>query len=95
MEMDVKPLQAELCLKVGIERLPSTKICSPMERHFGLTLFGQEVLGFNYSEEKKTIVEDLGNRPFVIPTGSAHHSSGHHGNARKHDHGGVRIRLAE
>src|ERR1700752_3933333 len=53
MEMDIKPLEAQFCLKVGVERLPSTKICNPVEKHFGLTLFGREVIGFNYSEEKR------------------------------------------
>jgi hypothetical protein len=67
-ELDLKPIQAEFCLKVGIERLPSTKVCKPLERHFGITIFGQEVVGFNYSEEKRTIIEDLGNRPFVVGT---------------------------
>jgi hypothetical protein len=89
MEMDIKPLEAQFCMKLGIERLPSTKICNPVEKHFRLTLFGQEVIGFHYSGEDRTIIEDLGNRPFVIS-----------GPGPRHDHDrragcedGVRIRL--
>lgn len=88
MEMDIKPLEAQLCLKVGIERLPSTKICNPVERHFGLTLFGQEVIGFNYSEEKRTIIEDLGHRPFVVSGGPVRHEHGYNDSE-----GRLRIRL--
>jgi hypothetical protein len=89
MEMDIKPLEAQFCLKVGIERLPSTKICNPVEKHFALTLLGKEVIGFNYSEEKRTVIEDLGHRPLVISGGPLRHEHGH-----KHDcDGEVRIRL--
>jgi hypothetical protein len=64
--MDLKPLQVDLCLKVGLERLPSTNICRSSAQHVGVTLFGVEIVGLNYSSDGKTGVEDLGNRPFVV-----------------------------
>jgi hypothetical protein len=85
LEMDLKPLQVDLCLKVGLERLPSTRICRPSHRHFGLTLFGVEVVGFNYSSEQRTIIEDMRGHPVVA--GELPHSGG------GHDAGGVRIHL--
>lgn len=91
MEMDIKPLEAQFCMKVGIERLPSTKILTPVERHFGLTLLGREVIGFHYSEEKRTIIEDLGSRPFVI-SGGPLRDEHEHGRDRN---GGVRIRIGD
>ncbi len=91
LEMDLKPLQVDLCLKVGLERFPSTFVCRPSTRHFGVTLFGVEVMGFNYSSEQKTIIEDMRNRPFVVaglPSGVAPEGG-------EHGHHGVRIRVGD
>jgi hypothetical protein len=85
LEMDLKPLQVDLCLKVGLERLPSTRICRPSHRHFGLTLFGVEVVGFSYSSEQRTIIEDMRGHPVVA--GELPLAGG------GHDAGGVRIHL--
>ena len=91
LEMDLKPLQVDFCFKVGLERFPSTKICKPVSRHFGFTLFGVEVMGFNYAEDDKTVIEDLGNRPFVVSDPPSctkdHHNPGP-------EPQGLRIRLA-
>lgn len=65
-EVDFKPLQVDLCLKLGLDRLPSTGICRDGRRHFGITLLGVEVIGFNYDMDSKTVIEDLANRPFVV-----------------------------
>jgi hypothetical protein len=91
MELDVKPLQTELCLKLGLDRFPSTKICKPLHRHVGITIFGQELFGLSYSEEKKTIIEDLGRRPVVVGGAEAHDCK-EKSNAHS-DSGGLRIRL--
>ena len=91
LEMDLKPLQLDFCLKLGIERFPSTRICKPTSRHFGLTVFGVEVLGFNYQAEDRTVIEDLSRHPFVVPEGVG-------AIERQHDRpsdGGIRIRLAD
>ena len=89
LEMDLKPLQVDLCFKVGLERLPSTRICKPMSRHFGVVVFGVEVFGFNYSSEQMTVIEDMRNRPFVVAEAPAA------GGGVLHDHhaSGVRIHL--
>jgi hypothetical protein len=92
LEMDLKPLQLDLCLKVGLERFPPTRICKPSSKRFGLTVFGVEVFGFTYDGDDTTIIEDLGKRPFVVADGlgvsnhRAHHPDGNHG---------IRIRLAD
>jgi hypothetical protein len=89
LEMDLKPLQVDLCLKVGLDRFPSTFVCRPSMRHFGLTLFGMEVVGFNYSSEQKTIIEDMRGRAFVAGEVA--------GAVERSDpkHPGVRIRVGE
>jgi hypothetical protein len=65
-EVDLKPLQVDLCLKLGLDRLPSTAICRDGSRHFGITLLGVEVIGFNYEMNTTTNIQDLANRPFVV-----------------------------
>ncbi len=89
LEMDLKPLQVDLCLKLGMERFPSTRICRPASRHFGLTLFGVEILGFNYSSETRTVIEDMRHRPFV----AADLVAGGHGH--EHSADGVSFRLGD
>lgn len=93
MELDIKPLQTELCLKLGLDRFPSTKICKPLQRHFGITMMGQEVIGFNYSEEKRTVIEDLGHRSFVV--GGPEPCHGKDKPKDRSDSGGLRIRLQD
>jgi|ERR1700722_17856899 len=89
LEMDLKPLQVDLCLKLGLDRFPSTFICRPSTRHFGVTLFGMEVVGFNYSSEKKTIIEDMRGRAFVA--GDVARSAERQDDSRP----GVRIRVGD
>jgi hypothetical protein len=92
LEMDLKPLQLDFCLKLGLERFPSTRICKPTSKHFGLTLFGVEVLGFNYQADDQTIIEDLSRHPFVVADG-IEIPEHHHREPKTGD--GVRIRLGD
>ncbi len=100
--VDIKPLQADLCLKLGIERLPFTKVCKPTERHFAISLFGTEVLGFDFSEERVTIIEDR-KQPFVVQGPAVkrkrhgHHHGHHHdgGHTASSSDGGLHIKLGE
>jgi hypothetical protein len=96
LEMDLKPLQVDLCFKVGLERFPSTRICKPINRHFGFTVMGVEVVGFNYVADDKTVIEDLGHKPFVIADPGLSHGPGHHHEGHHHEGGGqgVKVRLA-
>lgn len=57
--LDVKPLTADLCLNLGINSLPATRICAPFSTHFGITLFGVEVLGFNVAGQNELRIEPL------------------------------------
>lgn len=57
--LDVRPLTADLCLNVGINSLPATRICAPFSTHFGITLFGVEVLGFNVAGQNELRIEPL------------------------------------
>ncbi len=86
-EVDFKPFQVDLCLKLGLDRLPSTSVCRDGARHFGITLFGVKVIGFDYISDSRTVVEDLVQRPFVVGKRPEHH----HGFGAQ----GVRIRVGE
>ncbi len=91
LDVDLKPLQVDLCLKVGLDRLPPTRICRPTHERFGVTLFGVEIFGFHYSKEQNTVIEDGRGRPFVAGT-----AAGGDAAARLDlDAGGVRIRLGD
>ena len=47
MELDVKPLVVDLCLNLNIGKPPEMCIRQPHNVHFGFTLFGMEIFGFN------------------------------------------------
>jgi hypothetical protein len=64
--LDVRPLVMDLCFKVEFGRPPPTCIRKPYHHHFGITLFGMEVLGFNFSGESRTIIGELPHTPQVV-----------------------------
>ena len=97
ISLDIKPLAMDVCLNINMGPLPETCIRQPYQSHFGVTLFGMELLGFNISGESQIIIQDLPKKPQVAWGGE---SGGHA--ISKHDHkaspsidpgGGLRIRL--
>jgi hypothetical protein len=86
-EVDFKPFEFDLCVKLGLDPLPSTRICRDVSRHFGITIFGIKIIGFDYMTDTKTVIEDLGQRPFVVGKRSDHH----HGVGVQ----GIRIRVGD
>jgi hypothetical protein len=90
LKVDLQPFQGDLCLKLklGLDHLPSTSICRDGNRHFGITLFGIKVIGFDYLSSSNTLVEDLGQRPFVVGQRPDHH---HHSFGAN----GIRISVGE
>ena len=78
MSLDIRPMTVDLCLNVNMGPPAPTCIRQPYHHHFGLTLFGLELLGFNFSGESQTIVQEVPKQPQVSwgsPT--AGHSHGH------------------
>jgi hypothetical protein len=97
--IDVKPV--DVCLTFGIGRLPKARICRPVERHLGLTLFGLEIFGLNWSGYSELIFAGLEPRPHVELGGEssvARHKAGPRrrptilGGTRR---SGLRLRLAD
>lgn len=63
--IDVKPIQADLCFTMGIGKIPSTCIRLPYQDHIGFTLFGVEIFGMTFAGERQIVIEDLSHRPHV------------------------------
>jgi hypothetical protein len=63
LSLDVKPIAVDLCMKMSMGSIPPVCIRQPYHHHFGITMFGVEVLGFTFSGESQTIIQDLPPRP--------------------------------
>src|SRR3954451_18407334 len=62
LALDVKPLVTDTCVKLELGRIPPTRVRQPYETHFGFTLFGVEIFGFNACGESEVMVEDASRR---------------------------------
>ena len=65
LDMDIKPVQLDFCLKLDFGGPPPMCVRNPYSHHFGITLFGVELLGFNFSGESRTIIDELPKKPQV------------------------------
>lgn len=94
--LDVRPLTLDVCMKLEFGKLPPTCVRQPYQHHFGVTLFGMEVLGFNLVGESRTIIEDVQPQPHIVGTGEQsvrHHHGGKRNAHAERDGGGLRIRI--
>ena len=98
ISLDVKPMVADLCFKLEIGKLPDTCIRRPYQHHFGVTLFGVELLGFNFAGESQTVIENIPKKPQVVYGGQqtvAHQTKRRQASVGAEPGGGLRIRLQE
>lgn len=98
--LDVRPLTLDVCMKLEFGKLPPTCIRQPYQHHFGITLFGVEMIGFNFVGESRVVIEDVHPAPHVIAGGeqAVHQPHEHHKQKRRHAHAepegsGLHIRL--
>ena len=70
--LDVRPMVMDFCFKFEFGDLPSTCIRQPYQHHFGITLFGIEILGFNLAGESRVLIEDVVKKPQVVWGGGGH-----------------------
>ncbi len=96
-ELDIKPVEFDQCLTIRIAPLPPTCVRLPYQQHFGVTLFGVELLGFNLEGESHVVVSDLPRSPQVDWGGeqSARHSAAPQAPSIRNVDGGLRIRLGK
>ncbi len=98
LDVDVEPVQVDLCVNVGFTKLPQACIRQPYESHFGVTVLGSELVGFNWRGESQTVIDDLRPGPHVEP-GRSVHVSQHRPAPAPHErrieagHGGLQIRV--
>lgn len=62
--VDLKPLAVDLCLSTS-SKLPHGQVQQPFNYHFGMTLFGVELWGFNLGGQSSVILDDLPKRPAI------------------------------
>ena len=91
--MDVKPIAVDLCMKMSMGPMPPMCIRQPYQHHFGITMFGVEVLGFSFGQSQ-VIVQDLPQRP-QVEWGPAPPIKRIPRAGRSADSHGLRVRLGE
>jgi len=67
--VDVKPV--DVCLTLGIGRLPRARICRPVERRLEVTVLGQALFGLKWSGYSELVFADLAPRPHLELGGQA------------------------
>ena len=65
--LDVEPLLVDVCVNVGLTRLPKARIRQPYQSHFGVTILGVELAGFDWNGQYETVIDELAERPHVEP----------------------------
>ena len=95
LDMDIKPVQLDFCLKLDFGGPPPMCIRKPYSHHFGITLFGVELLGLNFSGESRTIIDELPKRPQVAWGGehAIRHPAVEHAPQVSGPESGLRIRF--
>jgi hypothetical protein len=95
--LDIRPVTADLCLNLNIGKIPPTCIRQPYQQHFGITLFGIELLGFNIMGESRIVVEPPSARPLVAWGGeqAVTRSQAKPAAVESEPGGGLRIRLGK
>jgi hypothetical protein len=96
VDFDIKPLAFDQCLRISFGPLPPTCIQQPYQHHFGFTLFGLEVFGFNLVGEAQVKVTEIQSGPRVVWGGeqaAPRQHEAHAHAARPAPDGGLKIRL--
>lgn len=91
--LDIKPMVMDFCFKFEFGKFPPTCIRLPYQHHFGITLFGIELLGFNFAGESRIMIDDVQKRPQVAWGGEQTGSHKAEGRAADEGTDGLRIRL--
>lgn len=90
LSVDLKPVVLDVCSTTST-KLPQGEVIQPFHLHFGMTMFGMEMLGFTLSGEQRTVMKKLPKKPQVdwpAQQNARHHHEGHH--HEHHDAGGAR-----
>jgi hypothetical protein len=94
-KLDVQPLAVDQCMRISFGPLPPTCVRQPYQQHFGFTIFGVEIFGFNLEGEGKVLISDLPPKPHVVcgEQPPHQHSAKDAGGVETTPDDGLRIRL--
>ena len=94
---DVEPVQVDLCVNVGLTKLPRACIQQPYSSRFGVTVLGTEVVGFTLSGRSEVVIDELDDRPHVeLGRATGRHADQHRDEVRaigSDGGGGLHVRL--
>lgn len=90
LDVDVKPVVMDLCLTLGIKDPPRFRVSRPYDKHLGMSLFGREVIGFDWCGTSDFIVDDVRAGGFTagVTDGTVHRprrGPGHRGDDHDYD----------
>jgi len=84
MAVDLKPVVVDMCTTVNFGRVPEICVRQPYEARYCITLFGTEIMAFEFRGENRTYTENMPGAPAVVGTagGADRHDEpdhAHHG----------------
>jgi hypothetical protein len=91
LDVDMKPVVVDLCLTLGIKDPPRFRVSRPYDKHVGMSLFGREIVGFDWCGTSDFIVDDVRPGGFTagVTDGSVHRSRHHERHEHHEGHGSV------
>jgi hypothetical protein len=64
--MDLKPVVMDMCTTLNFGRVPEVCVRQPYEHRFRVTLFGTEIMAFEFRGENRSYTENMPGRPAVV-----------------------------
>lgn len=77
MLVDLKPVVMDMCTTLNFGRVPEVCVRQPYEHRFRVTLFGTEIMAFEFRGENRSYTENMPGRPAVV--GATHGHDRHDG----------------
>jgi hypothetical protein len=69
MFVDLRPVVMDMCATLNFGRVPEVCVRQPYEHRFRMTLFGTEIMAFEFRGENRSYIENMPGRPAVVGAG--------------------------
>jgi len=66
MFVDLRPVVVDMCATLNFGRVPEVCVRQPYEHRFRMTLFGTEIMAFEFRGENRSYIENMPARPAVV-----------------------------
>lgn len=66
MFVDLRPVVMDMCATLNFGRVPEVCVRQPYEHRFRMTLFGTEIMAFEFRGENRSYIENMPARPAVV-----------------------------